>query len=156
MSCLAAELFITYLLQEGPATSHRCATRAFRTGRGAGRSREGSPPRDYNRLHYETGQPLEPRDELAQYLLMKVIAQASRGRRKAALGPSITGCFTTLWQSKEGKNAIASAVSGPDRGLLRILRRLSGSGAQVRDQKHQDSSGMVTVPHSALEVRAAL
>src|SRR6266478_6412876 len=91
---------------------------------------------DYNRLHYEPGQPLEPRDELTQYLLMKVVALASMGRRKTALGTAVTGCFTTLWESKEGRNAIASAASGPGRGLLRILKRLTGGDTEVRDQKH--------------------
>jgi hypothetical protein len=91
---------------------------------------------DYNRLHYEPGQHLEPRDELVQYLLMKVVAQASKGRRKTALGTAITGCFTTLWESKEGRNAIAAAASDDQHGLLRILKNLTGSGTQVRDREH--------------------
>ena len=110
--------------------------RRYWIGRSYPRSAQQTLRPDYNRLHYEPGQTLEPRDELAQYLLMKVVAQASRGRRKTALGTAITGCFTTLWDSKEGRNAIAAAASGPDHGLLRILKRLTGSGTQVRDQKH--------------------
>jgi hypothetical protein len=110
--------------------------RRYWIGRSYPRSAQQTLRPDYNRLHYEPGQTLEPRDELAQYLLMKVVAQASRGRRKTALGTAITGCFTTLWESMEGRNAVAAAASGPDHGLLRILKRLTGSGTLVRDQKH--------------------
>jgi hypothetical protein len=110
--------------------------RRYWIGRSYPRTTQQTLRPDYNRLHYEPGQPLEPRDELTQYLLMKVVALASMGRRKTALGTAVTGCFTTLWESKEGRNAIASAASGTGHGLLRVLRRLTGGDTEARDQKH--------------------
>lgn len=80
---------------------------------------------DQHLLHLAPGAELDPQAELAQYLLMKIVADATRDRRRTALGMDITGCYTTLWSSKEGRRAVQSQVSG-NRKLYQLFRQLTG------------------------------
>ena len=91
---------------------------------------------DQSRLHLAPGQSLEPKDELVQYLLMKVVAAASRGSRRTALGTALTGCYSTMWESKEGRDAIEAAAKGDQRGLLKILQRLTQKANKASDAEH--------------------
>ncbi len=91
---------------------------------------------DQDRLHLAPGQPLEPREELVQYLLMKVVAAASQGRHRTALGTALTGCYTTMWESQEGRKAIAAAADDGSAGLLKLLQRLTGKGDTAKDAGH--------------------
>jgi hypothetical protein len=91
---------------------------------------------DQDRLHLAPGQALEPRDELVQYLLMKVVAAASQGRHRTALGTALTGCYSTMWESQEGRKAVDAAAAGDQPGLLRTLQRLTAKGGRVRDDEH--------------------
>jgi hypothetical protein len=93
---------------------------------------------DQSRLHLAPGKLIPPSAELVQYLLMKVVAEISRGKRRTSLGSALTGCYLTLWQSQEGQRAIKAAAAGDNRGLLRILQRLTGGGREFnrRDAEH--------------------
>jgi hypothetical protein len=91
---------------------------------------------DHSLLHLAPGQSLEPKEELVQYLLMKVVATLSRGRHRTALGTALTGCYTTMWESKEGRKAIAAAATGDQQGLMHLLQRLTGSTNKARDSEH--------------------
>lgn len=91
---------------------------------------------DQNQLHLEAGQALEPKDELVQYLLMKVVAELSRGRHRTALGTALTGCYSTLWASKEGRAAVEAAKQGNQQVLLTLLQRLTGKGSNAKDERH--------------------
>ena len=91
---------------------------------------------DHSRLHLAPGQSLEPRDELVQYLLMKVVAALSRGRYRTTLGTALTGCYSTMWKSKEGQDAIDAAARGGQTGLMDLLNRLTGKAARARDAEH--------------------
>jgi hypothetical protein len=91
---------------------------------------------DQSRLHLAPGQPLDAKDELVQYLLMKVVAALSRGRHRTALGTAITGCYSTMWESKEGRNAIEAAAQGDQKGLMNILQRLTGKANKAKDAEH--------------------
>ena len=42
---------------------------------------------------------IPPHAELAQYLLMKVVADSSKGKYRTTLGMDLTGCYATLWES---------------------------------------------------------
>jgi hypothetical protein len=92
---------------------------------------------DRSQLHLAPGQPMPPHSELAQYLLMKVVAEISRGKRRTTLGTDLTGCYTTLWQSREGK-AAETALQAGQQGLLTILKRITGYGQKdnPRDAEH--------------------
>jgi superfamily II DNA or RNA helicase len=91
---------------------------------------------DQSRLHLAPGKSLEPRDELVQYLLMKVVAALSRGRYRTTLGTALTGCYTTMWMSKEGKDAITAASTGEQQGLVDLLSRLTGKATRPKDADH--------------------
>ena len=66
--------------------------------------------------------------ELAQYLLMKVVAEISRGRHRTTLGMDLTGCYTTLWQSRAGSKAVETALQSEPNNLLNILKSITGHG----------------------------
>ena len=94
---------------------------------------------DQHLFHLALGAPVPPHAELAQYLLMKVVAEASRGRHRTTLGMDLTGCYTTLWESKEGSRAAEAATAGNNRKLLRILKQVTGQceGRENReDHRH--------------------
>jgi hypothetical protein len=91
---------------------------------------------DYSRLHLAPGQELEPKEELVQYLLMNVVAALSRGRHRTTLGTALTGCYSTMWQSKEGRAAIESAAKSDHLGLLSLLQRLTGKAERAKDNDH--------------------
>jgi len=92
---------------------------------------------DRSQLHLAPGQPIL-QGELAQYLLMKVVAEMSRGRHRTTLGMDLTGCYTTLWQSSAGSKAVESALQAGQHGLLDILKRITGYGKEdnPRDATH--------------------
>ncbi len=91
---------------------------------------------DHNRLHLAPGQSLEPKDELIQYLLMKVVAALSRGRHRTTLGTALTGCYSTMWESKEGRDAIEASARGDPQRLIDLLHRLTGRANRARDAEH--------------------
>jgi hypothetical protein len=96
-----------------------------------------SPSRpDQSRLHLAPGQSLEARHELVQYLLMQVVATLSRGRHRTALGTGLTGCYSTLWASKEGKAALKAASQSDSKKLMKILQRLTGGVRNPIDHDH--------------------
>jgi hypothetical protein len=92
---------------------------------------------DRGQLHLAPGQPMPPHGELAQYLLMKVVAELSRGKHRTTLGSDLTGCYTTLWLSREGK-AAETVLQSDQQNLLAILKRITGYGQKdnPRDAEH--------------------
>jgi len=93
---------------------------------------------DRSQLHLAPGQPMPPHGELAQYLLMKVVAEISRGKHRTTLGTDLTGCYTTLWQSRDGTKATETALQAGQQSLLAILKRITGYGLEnnPRDAEH--------------------
>jgi hypothetical protein len=94
---------------------------------------------DRSQLHRAPGGSLSPEAELAQYLLMKVVADANRGKQRTALGIDLTGCYTTLWKSREGHKAADNALSSGQPSVLKLLKRLTGQGyteKNPRDIRH--------------------
>jgi hypothetical protein len=104
---------------------------------------------DHHQLHAARGKVLPSDAELAQFLLMKVVASATRGRRKTALGMDVTGAYSTLWNSSEGRRAVAAATQNDAPAYFKILGKLTGGrGIPSRsDRSH---------PKVLLAVRAAL
>ncbi|HMF57733.1 MAG TPA: C-terminal helicase domain-containing protein, partial [Pyrinomonadaceae bacterium] len=94
---------------------------------------------DQHLLHLAPGSTIPPNAELAQYLLMKVVAEASRGKHRTTLGMDLTGCYSTLWRSKEGIKATGAAMSGYSNRLLLLLQQVTGyrsSGENREDENH--------------------
>jgi hypothetical protein len=81
---------------------------------------------DQHQLHAARGSVLPADAELAQFLLMKVVASATCGRRKTALGMDVTGAYSTLWNSNEGKKALAAAAQNEAQPYFRLLAKLTG------------------------------
>src|SRR5207253_7941186 len=67
---------------------------------------------------------------------MKVVAELSRGRHRTALGTALTGCYSTLWASREGRAAVEAAKRSDHQQLLRLLQRLTGRGNKSKDERH--------------------
>ena len=117
----------------------RTAHRRYWVGREYPPELNGSAIRpDRSQLHLVPGQSMPPHGELAQYLLMKVVAEMSRGRHRTTLGMDLTGCYTTLWQSREGIRAVETALRTDPHDLLDILKRVTGHGQKdnPRDAEH--------------------
>lgn len=113
--------------------------RRFLIGREYPATKEGFIRPDQHILHLAPGAVIPPHAELAQYLLMKVVAAASRGKYRTTLGMDLTGCNTTLWESKEGKKAAEAATAGNSQQLFRILQRTTGyrgSRKNSADSRH--------------------
>ena len=89
------------------------------------RSAESERP-DQHQLHAARGSQLPSETELAQFLLMKVVASATRGKRKTALGMDVTGAYSTLWHSKEGERALKAASQNESTKYFPILAKLTG------------------------------
>jgi Helicase conserved C-terminal domain len=102
------------------------AHRHLLIGREYPASADGPTRPDQHLLHLAPGACIPPHAELAQYLLMKVVADASRGKHRTTLGMDLTGCYTTLWESREGEKAAEAATRGNNQRLFRILQQLTG------------------------------
>jgi hypothetical protein len=57
----------------------------------------------------------------------------------------LTGCYTTLWESREGTRAVQTALQGGQNGLLDLLKRITGHGKKVnpRDAEHPKVKAVV-------------
>lgn len=96
----------------------------------------GIPRPDQHLLHLAPGAAIPAHAELAQYLLMKVVADASRGRQRTTLGMDLTGCYSTLWESREGARAAEAATVGNNQRLFRLLQQMTGH--QVGRENRED------------------
>ncbi len=111
---------------------------------------DGDPIRpDQSQLHSARGSLVPAEAELAQFLLMKVVASATRGRRKTALGMDVTGAYSTLWNSSEGRRAKLAAAQNEAAAYYPILSKLTG-GCSIPNQKDAQH------PKVRLAVKAAL
>jgi hypothetical protein len=125
------------------------AHRRYRVGREYPPAEKDALRPDQHQLHAARGSALPADAELAQFLLMKVVASASRGRRKTALGMDVTGAYSTLWNSSEGRKAVAAAAQNEAQSYFRLLAKLTGgSGIPNRSDR--------THPKVRLAVKAAL
>jgi hypothetical protein len=129
------EVMAPLIVRHRRRTEHR----RYWVGREYPADANGHAPRpDRSQLHLAPGRPMPPHGELAQYLLMKVVAELSRGRHRTTLGMDLTGCYTTLWQSREGSKAVETALQSGQSGLLSILKKITGHGHEdnPRDAEH--------------------
>jgi hypothetical protein len=108
------------------AVSHR----RYRVGHEYPCEKEDCQRPDQHQLHAARGSALPPDTELAQFLLMKVVAAATRGKRKTALGMDVTGAYSTLWNSSEGKKALIAASQNESTKYFPTLARLTGGKSE--------------------------
>lgn len=58
---------------------------------------------DRHTLHAAAGMNVTGEGELPHYLLMRCVSEANRNRGRSSLGSALTGCYSTLLESAEGK-----------------------------------------------------
>lgn len=116
---------------------HRRRTehRLFRVGNeyqaGADRIRERP---DRHVLHAAPGVDVLGEGELPHYLLMRCVSEMKGGKGRSSLGSALTGCYSTLIDSSEGR-AVKTRLGGTEVGgmYLDLLMRMVG---QKQDPKH--------------------
>jgi len=120
---------------------HRRQThhRRYWIGKEYSSSADAVPPRqDQSQLHPAPGQPIPAQAELVQYLMMKVVAETTRGAHRTTLGMDVTGCYTTLWKGKEGRRVLEAAGIGRNKKFISLLKKITGGGESknARDVAH--------------------
>lgn len=58
---------------------------------------------DQHTLHSAPGIDVRGDEELPHFLLMRCVSEASHGRGRTSLGTAMTGCYSTLMESAEGR-----------------------------------------------------
>lgn len=92
-------------------------------------------------LHAAPGMDVSGDSELPHYLLMRATSELEGGRRKAALGSSMTGCYSTLFASAESRQ-FERAAKGTSAGVyVDLLRELVGS--EAADATHPKMQAVV-------------
>ena len=77
-------------------------------------------------LHASPGIDVRGAGELPHYLLMRATSELKQGKGRAALGSSLTGCYSTLFESAESKQ-FDKADSGRARQYIDVLKSLVGT-----------------------------
>jgi len=91
---------------------------------------------DRHLLHAAPGMDVRGEAELPQYLLMRCVSESKGGKGRSALGSALTGCYSTLLESNEGRS-IEKLLCGSDAGKVYfdLLRRLVGKEQDARHPK---------------------
>lgn len=100
------------------------------------------PPRpDRHSMHAVAGLDVRGEGELPHYLLMRCVADMKGAGRKTSLGTAITGCYSTLFESAEGKQLEAFARKNPAaEQRYKVLKSLVGKS---QDHKHPKLAAVV-------------
>ncbi len=92
-------------------------------------------------LHAAPGLDVRGEAELPHYLLMRATAQMSQGKGRASLGCNLTGCYSTLFESCDGR-ALQKVVSDSQAKLyIDLLRELVADKAA--DAQHPKMRAVV-------------
>ncbi|MGC4099509.1 MAG: helicase-related protein [Nitrospira sp.] len=85
---------------------HRRETRhrAYMVGREYGKNAELPTGPNSHLLHAAPGLDVQGEGELPHYLLMRCISELKQGKGRSSLGSALTGCYSTLLDSAEGKS----------------------------------------------------
>jgi hypothetical protein len=129
----------TVLIRHRRRNDHRL----FRVGAECGDEAEGVRSRsDRHLLHAAPGIEIRGEGELPQYLLMRCVSEMKGGRGRASLGSDLTGCYSTLLGSAEGRAIKEKLGDSPEGKLyLQMLLRMVG---EKEDRKHPKVDNVVT------------
>lgn len=85
---------------------HRRETRhrAFRIGREYRKFTESPTRPNSHLLHAAPGLDVQGEGELPHYILMRCVSEMKQGKGRSSLGSALTGCYSTLLDSAEGKS----------------------------------------------------
>lgn len=92
-------------------------------------------------LHAAAGLDVSGAAELPHYLLMRASSELSNGRGKASLGSNLTGCYSTLFASVDGRSFKAAARDTEARTYIDLLEHLVGGAS--RDAEHPKMAAIV-------------
>jgi hypothetical protein len=135
LSCQLGKLVIRHRRQ----TDHRL----FRVG-----IEYGQPPQsllsrpDGHILHAAPGLDIRGESELPQFLLMRCVSEMKGGKGRSSLGSDLTGCYSTLHESAEGRRVKQSLKESPAGRLY--LDLLFGMVNKRHDPRHPKLSAVVT------------
>lgn len=100
------------MIRHRRATDHRLVRVGAEFGKPAGAV---SIRPDRHVLHAAEGLDVRGEAELPHYVLMRCVSEMKKGRGRSSLGSDLTGCYSTLLESAEGraiKKSLADSVSG--------------------------------------------
>lgn len=89
---------------------------------------------DRNVLHGAPGMDVRGDAELPHYLLMRCVSEMKQGQGRSSLGTALTGCYSTLLHSAEGKKIQARLPEGSLGALY--LDALRSSVGEDHDPEH--------------------
>ncbi|MCY2955872.1 MAG: helicase-related protein [Planctomycetota bacterium] len=96
---------------------------------------------DRHVMHAAAGLDVKGEGELPHYLLMRCVSDMYGAGRRTSLGTAMTGCYSTLFESAEGKKLESFAETRPDADQrYRLLRSLVGKRT---DPKHPKMASVV-------------
>jgi hypothetical protein len=116
--------------------------RLFRVGIEYGENLQPVPPRpDGHILHAAPGLDVRGEAELPQFLLMRCVSEMKKGKGRSSLGSDLTGCYSTLHESAEGRRVKQSLKDSPTGRLYMDL--LFGMANKRHDHRHPKLSCVV-------------
>ncbi len=84
---------------------------------------------DAHVLHHSPGLDVRGDDELPLYLLMRATSELEQGKRTANLGCSLTGCYSTFFESAGSKAFVRADKAGRAKLYVDLLNSLVGNEA---------------------------
>lgn len=84
---------------------------------------------DAHVLHAAPGLDVRGDDELPLYLIMRATSELENGKRTANLGSSLTGCYSTFFESAAGASFKKADGGGAAATYVKLLRDLVGEKA---------------------------
>ena len=89
---------------------------------------------DRHLLHAAPGLDVSGAGELPHYLLMRCVSEMKHGKGRTALGSNLTGCYSTLLDSADGRSVAASLKASPaGRRYLDLLLQMV---TEAQDPEH--------------------
>jgi hypothetical protein len=134
LSCELGKLVIRHRRQ----TNHRFFTVGIEYGQ-TPQSLLSRP--DGHILHAAPGLDIRGEAELPQYLLMRCVSEMKGGKGRSSLGSDLTGCYSTLHESAEGRRIKQSLKESPAGRLY--LNLLFGMVNKRHDPRHPKLSSVV-------------
>jgi hypothetical protein len=100
-----------------------------------------SPRPDSHILHSAPGLDIRGEAELPQFVLMRCVSEMKGGKGRSSLGSDLTGCYSTLQESAEGRH-VKQSLAESEHGRL-YLRLLFGMANRRHDPRHPKVSTVV-------------
>lgn len=96
---------------------------------------------DAHVLHSAPGLDIRGEAELPQFLLMRCVSEMKGGKGRSSLGSDLTGCYSTLHESAEGRRVQKALTQTPTGGLY--LKLLFDMVDHRHDPKHPKLAAVV-------------